>query len=185
MITRRTFFMVSAVVATFALSASAFVGWTQHNPDRRMVKAHWEFNPTSLAQMAAHSDAIVVARAESSSAGRTACDDSGYDCLQFENVAFSTLRPLKGDVGGTFELERVAASSDEAIFFDGDGGEYEAGRTYLLFLDRGEPGNFILSSDQGRFDVTNGRLHAVAREGGAASVLHGRSLDGALRLFGR
>jgi hypothetical protein len=88
--------------------------------------------------------------------------------------------------GASIHVERAGGSDETGArnFIDADGGDFEAGRTYLLFLNRQEDGPYFYQvNDEGRFEVAAGRLRAVAPDGRAAAPLHGRSVAEALRLL--
>ena len=64
---------------------------------------------------------------------------------------------------------------------DADGGAYDTGSVYLLFLKE-QPGTgyYFLINDQARYEVLDGHLEAIEETGAVAEVLLGLSLGEAI-----
>lgn len=187
--TRRTFWTYTLIIALCGLSVSAALGWRHHSQPRGQanVSAHWKEHFSGLGQMVAASDAVVLARADSVAPGRVAYSSNGEDSLAFEVVNFTVTRGMKGErTGGTVSVERVSSAQDGTIaYFNFDGGDFEVGGTYLLFLKKQEDGGpyYYQVNDQGRFHEEGGRLVAASPDDPVAGALHGRSTADALRML--
>jgi len=110
-------------------------------------------------------------------AGRLAQSEDASDTLPFQLVSFTVEHGFKGArAGDSLTVERVGGSADgESVYFDGDGGEFEPGGSYLLFLNRQDDGSYLYQvNDEGRYHVEGGRLKAVRADGRVAATLHGR-----------
>lgn len=186
MLTKRTFVTLTLGIAVLALVGSAYLGWHAPVPPRRFHAA-WKQTFAAPAELARGVDVIAVATAISTRAGRTAYSDNGEDSLPFEEVTFEIHRGLKGARSGdTFVVERAGGLDLErqAVVLDADGGPFELGATYLLFLNRQEEGPFLyLVNDQGRFHVEEDRLVAVDEEDSVAGFFHGRGLGESVALI--
>lgn len=190
MITRKLFVTVTFALAVLGLAGSSIIGWRLHGassePQRRFHTA-WKHTFESPSDLARGVDAIVVARAVQTRAGRIATSDNGEDVLPFQEITFEVQRGLKGARDGdTLVVERVGGLDVEGqvIRLDGDGGPFDLGETYLLFLMRQEEGpHFYQVNDQGRFGVRADHLEAAAREDSVAAFFHGRGTEESLRLI--
>ncbi|MCA1633905.1 MAG: hypothetical protein LC802_09340 [Acidobacteria bacterium] len=180
--TRRTFWTYTLIVALCGLSVSAALGWRNHGQpageDR--TAASWKQHFKDAKELVKSSDAVVVARADSVAPGRVAYSSNGEDALAFEVVNFSVVDGLKGEKdGSTVSVERVSSTQGDTVaYFDFDGGNFEVGGTYLLFLKRQEDGGpfYYQINDQGRFHEEGGQLRAVAPDDAVAALFHGRSV---------
>ncbi|MCA1620503.1 MAG: hypothetical protein LC795_14580 [Acidobacteria bacterium] len=187
--TRRTFWTYTVIIAICGLSSAAALGWRSHSqpPQQPRVSAHWKEHFQGLGQMVAASDAVVLARADSVAPGRVAFSSNNEDSLAFEVVNFTVVRGMKGErTGGTVSVERVSSSQDGTVaYFNFDGGDFEVGGTYLLFLKRQEDGGpyYYQVNDQGRFHEEGGRLVAASPGDPVAGALHGRSTADALKML--
>jgi hypothetical protein len=180
---RRTFWMYTVIVALCGLSVSAAIGWKRHEQpaSRQLTAAAWKEKFQDLDGLAKGVDAIVLARAVATAPGRVAYSADGEDALPFQVVSFEVIRGVKGAKrGDQVQVERAggAAPDGTVSYFDLDGGDFEAGNTYLLFLKRQEDGPYYYQvNDQGRFQVEGGRLRAVEPGEEVSSRLHGRTVE--------
>ena len=181
--TRRKFWTYTVIVALCGLSVSAVVGWKRHEQPagRQLTAAAWKEKFRDLDGMAKGVDAIVLARAAATAPGRVAYSADGEDALPFQVVSFEVIRGIKGAKRGEqVQVERAggAAPDGTVTYFDLDGGDFEAGNTYLLFLKRQEEGPYYYQvNDQGRFQVEGGRLRAVDPGEEVSSRLHARPVE--------
>lgn len=93
----------------------------------------------------------MLGRAIDKQPGRIAYSANGEDALPFEVVAFQVLNGLKGKNGdGVVYVERAGGVDPEGnpVHLNADGGDFELGNTYLLFLKRQEDGGALLLSSQ-------------------------------------
>ena len=180
--TRKTFLTYTVIVALCGLSLSAAFGWQRHGrPAEASFAASWKQHFKDAKELVKGSDAVVVARADSVAPGRVAYSSDGQDSLAFEVVSFTVVDGLKGERDGSaVSLERVSSTTPDGnvAYFDFDGGNFEVGGTYLLFLKKQEDGGpyYYQINDQGRFRDEGGQLRAVEPGDPVAALFHGRSL---------
>lgn len=180
--TRRTFWIYTLIIALSGLSVSAAFGWRSHGQPSGDVRtaASWKQHFKDAKELVKASDAVVVARADSVAPGRVAYSSDGQDSLAFEVVNFTVVDGLKGEKDGSaISVERVSSGQDGTVaYFNFDGGNFEVGGTYLLFLKRQEDGGpyYYQINDQGRFHEEGGQLHAVEPGDPVAAIFHGRSV---------
>jgi hypothetical protein len=180
---RHLHIVLVAALGVAAFSLSAIVGWYSHQVERPRTAAAWKNKFDSLPAQVRGVDVIALAEAVSTMPSRVAHSEDGSDTLPFEVTDFRVVRALKGTSDGASLLVERAGGSDgaETVFIDADGGDFEGGRRYLLFLNRQEDGPcFYQINDEERFEIAAGRLRAVAADGPIAAVLHGRGVDEAL-----
>lgn len=184
MISRKLFWTGTLAVALCGLLTGALADRLSQ-PAGPRARAAWKEIYPAPGQMVRDVDAIVLATATDVQPGRTAVSDNGEDSLLFELVGFDVVRGLKGlETGDRITLER-AAESNASIFLDHDGGSFEVGQQYLLFLKQQEDGGpyFYQVNDQGRFRVANDRLIAVHPGDRVAVRFHQRPVEEGLRLI--
>lgn len=189
--TRKTFRSYTLIIALCALSVSAALGWRHHQQPAGETRtaASWKEHFRGIGEMVKSSDAVVLARADSVAPGRVAYSSNGEDSLAFEVVNFTVTRGMKGErTGSTVSVERVSGTQNGAVaFFNFDGGNFEVGGTYLLFLKRQEDGGpfYYQINDQGRFHVEGGRLVAASPDDAVAAQFHGRPVAEGLSLVSK
>jgi hypothetical protein len=170
------------IVALCGLSAAAVVSWNRHQAkiERQLSSAAWKEKYKTTDELVKRVDAVVLAQAVSTTPGRVAYSANGADALPFEVVEFNVLDGIKGaKTGGQVLVERAGGTDPEGntVHLDIDGGEFEIGNTYLLFLKRQEDGPYYYQiNDQGRFQVEGGRLRAVATDDEVTAPLDGRTV---------
>lgn len=180
--TRRTFWTYTLIVALCGLSVSAALGWRQHRQpaDEVRTAASWKQHFKDAKELVKSSDAVVLARADSIAPGRVAYSSNGEDSLAFEVVNFSVVDGLKGEKdGSTVSVERVSSTQGDTVaYFNFDGGNFEVGGTYLLFLKKQEDGGpfYYQINDQGRFHDEGGHLVAASPDDPVAALFHGRTV---------
>ena len=187
--TRRKFWTYTLIIALCGLSLSAALGWRHHWQPAGEVRtaASWKQHFKDAKELVKSADAVVLARADSVAPGRVAYSSNGEDSLAFEVVNFTVLRGMKGErTGSSVSVERVSSTQGDTVaYFNFDGGDFEVGGTYLLFLKRQEDGGpfYYQINDQGRFHEEGGRLVAASPGDPVAGVLHGRSTADALKML--
>lgn len=164
---RKTFWTYAVLVALCGLSISAVVGWNRHQEGPgQITTAAWKEKYQTAEELVKRVDTIVLAEVVSTMPGRVAYSSNGEDALPFEVVEFRVIEGLKGAKEGQQVLvERAGGTDNEgrAVHVDIDGGEFEKGGTYLLFLKQQEDGPYFYQvNDQGRYQVSGGRLKGVA-----------------------
>lgn len=166
MISRKLFWSLTLVLAVLGFTAGSLVG---DIPEVRRSEAVWKEVFQTPSEMVRGVDAVVLARMIEARAGRMAGPAGGE--LQFEVVELEVLRGFKGAAAG----ERVLV---ERARLDFDGGAFEPGATYLLFLRQQEDGPYFHQvNHQGRFLVVDGRLWASAPEDAVAAFFEGRPVS--------
>ena len=166
MISRKLFWSLTLVLAVFGLTAGSLVGDV---PAVRRSEAVWKEVFGTPSEMVRNVDSIVLARMIEARAGRVAGSAGGE--LQFEVVELEVVRGLKGAAAG----DRVLV---ERARLDFDGGVFEPGATYLLFLRQQEDGPYFYQvNHQGRFLVVEDRLWASAPEDAVAGFFEGRPVS--------
>ena len=172
------------------LVAGAAVGFVVaqdivHGP-RQLSDAAWERVFDSPRALARGADAVVVARVVDVRPGRVAYSDNGEDVLPFQVVELEVQRAIKGASEGERLLVERAGGTDPAghsVFLDADGGDFEVGRDYMLFLSRQPEGDlFYQVNHQARYEVKAGRLAGVDPADTVVARFHGRTLDEGLAL---
>lgn len=165
MISRKLFWSLTLVLAVFGFTAGSLIGDV---PEVRRSDAVWKEVFRTPSEMVRNVDAIVLARMIEARAGRVAGSAEG--ALPFEVVELEVLRGFKGAMAG----DRVLV---ERARLDVDGGAFEPGATYLLFLRQQDDGPYFHQANhQGRFLVVDGRLRASAPEDAVAAFFEGRPL---------
>ena len=178
--TRKTFLTYTLVVGLFGLSVSAALGWRHHQQPvgEARTAASWKHHFKDAKELIKSADAVVLARADSVAPGRVAYSADGEDSLAFEVVNFTVVDGLKGAKdGSTVSVERVSSTQGgDVAYFNFDGGNFEVGGTYLLFLKQQEDGGpfYYQVNDQGRFHAEGGQLRAVDPADPVAAEFHGR-----------
>lgn len=183
MISRRLFWIASLALAAAGLVTGTLSARFLHQP-HWTSRAAWKEVYRAPRQLVRGVDAIAVATAVEARPGRTATSENGEDVLRFELVDFDVVRGLKGvETSDRITLERAAAS-EGGVFLDYDGGPFEIGQTYLLFLKRqGEGDTFYQVNDQGRYRLANDRLEAAEPDDQVAAHFHDRTLKEGLVLI--
>jgi hypothetical protein len=171
--------VLAAGITTGRLVAGHFFPYQQVH----RAEAFWKETFSSPQGLSRGVDAVDLATAAEAVPGRTATSENGEDSLSFELVEFDIVRGLKGaKAGERVTLER-AAETESGHFLEMDGGPFEAGQTYLLFLQRQEGGAYFYQvNHQGRFRVANGRLLAADPDDRVAARFHRRPVAQGLEM---
>lgn len=175
---------VAAVTAVGLVTGVIVADHLLHRPVAS-AEAMWTENFKSPNALARSVDAIVLAQAVDVAPGRIALSDKGEGGLPFQLVDFEVLHAVRGAaVGDRITVERaggVGPAGPVAITFDG--GEFEGGQAYLLFLKQ-QPGTgyYYQVNHQGRYQVRDDHLMAVAPDDPVATRLHGVTLERGLDL---
>lgn len=179
-------------IALCGLSVSAMFGLKRHQdekaqkPSRSKSAAVWKEVYKNPDEMVKSVDTIVLAQAIDRQPGRIAYSSNGEDVLPFEIVAFRVVNDIKGKKGdGIIYVERAGGVDHEGnqVYLDADGGDFEVGNSYLLFLKRQEDGPYYYQvNDQGRYQVEGGRLKAVDKDDEVSVIFHDRPVEEGLQL---
>ena len=189
---RRNFLILTVLVALCGLSVSAMFGLKRHQdykaqqPLRSKSHAVWKEVYKNVDDMVKGADMIVLAQALDKQPGRVAYSSTGEDALPFEVVSFRVIDNIKGKKGDAIiNVERAGGVDPEGnqVYLDADGGDFEVGNSYLLFLKRQEDGPYYYQvNDQGRYQVEGGRLKGVDKDDEVTVMLDSRPVEEGLRM---
>lgn len=172
MISRKLFWSLTLVLAVFGFTAGSLVGHDE--APVRNSEAVWKEVFRTPSEMIRNVDAIVLARVAEARPGRVAGPSKAGDALVFDRVELDVLRGFKRAASEErVFVERVGGSAARLEF---DGGPFEPGATYLLFLRKQGNGVYHQVNHQGRFLVVNDRLWASAPEDRVARAFEGRQV---------
>ncbi len=189
---RKNFLILTILVALCGLSVSAMFGLKRHQDDKAQQplrsKSHavWKEVYKNVDEMVKSADTIVLGQAIDRQPGRIAYSSTGEDSLPFEVVSFRVVNNIKGkNGGGIVYVERAGGINHEGnqVYLDADGGDFEVGNSYLLFLKQQEDGPYYYQvNDQGRYHVEGGRLKGVDKGDEVSVMLHERPVEEGLRM---
>lgn len=189
---RKNFLILTILVALCGLSVSAMFGLKRHQDDKAQQplrsKSHavWKEVYKNVDEMVKSADTIVLGQAIDRQPGRIAYSSTGEDSLPFEVVSFRVVNNIKGkNGGGIVYVERAGGINHEGnqVYLDADGGDFEVGNSYLLFLKQQEDGPYYYQvNDQGRYHVEGGRLKGVDKDDEVSVMLHERPVEEGLRM---
>ena len=189
---RKNFLILTILVAFCGLSVSAMLGLKRHQDDKAQQPllstshAVWKEVYKNVDEMVKGADAIVLAQAIDRQPGRIAYSSNGEDALPFEVVSFQVIDNIKGKKDDAIiSVERAGGVDPEGnqVYIDADGGGFEVGNSYLLFLKRQEDGPYYYQvNDQGRYQVEGGKLKGIHTDDEVTVMLHERSVEEGLRL---
>ena len=189
MISTKRFTLVSLSLAAVGFSSAAWITWELRDPGARS-RAAWAFEARDLGELTFVADAVVVARATDTVPSRVAFSDLGDDALPYEATSFVVEQSIRGPAAGeTIWVERAGGLDPVElveVVIDADGGAFEPGTSYLLFLKEQEPGGYYYQiNGQSRFVLHRDRL--LSFEGSehdpVVEALHGQRLTSALEML--
>lgn len=175
--------ILSAALATGVITAVAVSHFLiPKGPAVTTAAAHWKDLYRTPGGLVAGANLVVVADHLWAEPGRIAGD--GDDVTPFTNNTFAVGRILRGvHEGATLVLEQTGGiMANGTIFNINDGGPYEPGESYLLFLKRTGEGSYYLISHQARYRVRDGFLEGVDPTDPVVAQMHGQSLDRGLKI---
>ena len=164
---------------SLALAVAGFTGGSLIGNEASTVtgKAVWKEVYASPGEMAARVDAIVLARVTGTRQGRVVWSENGEDALPFQIVELEVRQGIKGAAKAErISLERVGGTAPDgrALDLSYDGGAFEPGATYLLFLKKQEDGPYFYQANhQGRYLVAGDRLWAADPRDAVAKTFEG------------
>ncbi len=147
-------------------------------PTTRMMQAQWKDVYKTPGGLVAGADLIVIADHMAAEPGRVVGE--GEDATLFTNNTFvveSTLKGVHEEL--TLKLEQTGGiAADGQVFSINDGGPYEKGGRYLLFLKSRGDGSYYLISHQARYRIDEGEvLEGVDPTDFVVSQFHKLTLD--------
>jgi hypothetical protein len=179
MISRKTFWSIALAVAVAGAGAGVLVG----NAFAPQPSAHaaWKDVFEAPSQLARGVDSIVLARAVGVEPGRVAQSDDGKDFLPYQVYEFEVVRGVKGIATG--ERVFVERAGSPGLVLDVDGGNYEMGATYLLFLNKQDDGPYHFQvNHQGRYLVSDNRLYGIDPNDSVSEFFEGKPVSEGLSL---
>lgn len=183
---RKQFLVGTLAVVALGAAVGFFAGRDFAHGSRQLSATAWERVFDTPRALVRGVDAVVLARVVDVRPGRVAYSDNGEDALPFQVVELEVQRAIKGARESERILVERAGGVDpagESVFLDADGGDFEIGRDYMLFLRHQPEGElFYQVNHQGRYEVKAGRLAGVDPADTVVARFHGRSLDEGLAL---
>lgn len=191
MISTKRFTLVSITLAALGFSGAAWATWEFRDPGVR-TRAAWAFEADDLGVLTRFADAVVLARATETIPSRVAFSDLGDDSLPYEATSFVIERSIRGPAAGETVWVERAGGLDPVdlveVVIDVDGGSFQIGESYLLFLKEQTPGGFYYQiNDQARFVLHGDRVLSFAgtEHDPVIEALHGQRLVSALEMIER
>ena len=188
MISTKRFTLVSVALAAIGFTSAAWITWELRDPGARS-RAAWAYEAQDLGLLTHYADAVVLARATETIPSRVAFSDLGDDSLPYEATSFVVERSIRGPAQGeTIWVERAGGLDPVElveVVIDADGGAFQLGASYLLFLKEQEPGGYYYQiNDQSRFVVHGDRVLSFTgtEDDPVVEALHGQRLSSALEL---
>lgn len=183
---RKQFLVGTLAVVALGAAVGFFAGHDFAHGSRRLSATAWERVFDTPRGLARGADAVVLARVVDVRPGRVAYSDNGEDALPFQLVELEVQRAVKGARETERLLVERAGGIDpegQSVFLDADGGDFEVGRDYLLFLKRQPDGElFYQLNHQARYEVKAGRFAGVEPSDPVVARFHGRNLDEGIAL---
>jgi hypothetical protein len=165
--------ILSAVLAmgiATALAVSSLL--MPKSPPVKTAMAHWRNLYKTTGGLVAGADLVVVANHMWAKPGRVVGE--GEDATPFTDNTFAVTSILKGEhVGETLEVEQTGGlASNGTIFYINDGGAYEPGESYLLFLKSTGEGSYHIISHQARYRMVGETLEGVDPTDSVVARMH-------------
>ena len=158
-----------------ALAVGHFV--TAKRQPAHVIQAQWKNVYRTTGGLVAGADLVVIASHMSAEPGRVVGE--GEDATPFTNNTFAVESILKGvHEGTTLMLEQTGGvMANGQVYNIDDGGPYEPGATYMLFLKGRGDGSYYLINYQARYKLVDGLLEGVDPTDRVVARLHGRTFD--------
>jgi hypothetical protein len=186
MISRKAFWSGALAIAVAGLAMGAVLADQVLHHEVNTVDAAWKEVFEAPSQMVRSVDTVALAKVVSVQPGRVAYSENGEDALPFQVVEFEVVNGLKGARRQQrIFVERAGGITPggQAVNIEIDGGAFENGATYLLFLKKQEEGPFFYQvNHQGRYLLDKGLLWAVTEDDPVAQFFDGQSLTQGLSL---
>ncbi|HLG14061.1 MAG TPA: hypothetical protein VJH03_05955 [Blastocatellia bacterium] len=164
-----------ALGVVVALAVGSFL--TPKPQPAQTAMAHWKNIYKTTGGLVAGADLIVTADHLWAEPGRVVGE--GEDATPFTNNTFAVGSILKGvHEDSTLVLEQTGGvTADGAVFNINDGGPYQPGEPYLLFLKSKGDGTYYLINHQARYRIVDGFLEGVDPTDPVVARFNGMSLD--------
>lgn len=179
MISRKALWSIALAVAVVGAGAGVLIG----NSFAPQPSAHaaWKDVFEAPSQLARGVDSIVLAKAVGVEPGRIAYSSDGKDFLSYQVYEFEVVRGVKG--AQTNERVFVERAGGPGLVLDVDGGNFEMGATYLLFLNKQDDGPYHFQvNHQGRYLVAENRLYGIDPNDSVSEFFEGKPVSEGLSL---
>ncbi len=167
--------LVLSLALVVGFATALVVGKAVSDPQPVTARAQWvDFyrTPTGLI---AGADLIVVARHVTAQPGRV------VGSVPYTMNGFQIEQTIKGmHDGPALLVEQTGGRAGQIIVNIDDGGPFEEGRSYLLFLKSQGNGVFYQINHQARYEIDGDRLVGVDPTDEVVSAFHGREFDTAV-----
>lgn len=173
--------LILTAVSVMALSAMALADEGHATTPGLLAHATWVFQAQSLSDLVERADLIVIAEHGLAKPGRIAGRGQGE--VPFTLNGFIVHSVLKGEFEDDVLLVEQTGGrlpSGEVLRID-DGGPFEPGKHYLLFLADQGTGLYYQLNQQARYGIDRNRLVGIEPSDAVVAQLHGRRLDTVLR----
>jgi len=153
--------VLTAALVVGVATALAVGQFMTSKPATVTAKAQWKNVYRTQSGLVMGADLIVFAEHVSAEPGRVV--GGGEDATPFTNNTFKIEKIVKGEYEGSeLMVEQTGGiMADGRIFNIDDGGPYEIGARYLLFLNSNEEGAFYVINHQARYNVRGDELEGV------------------------
>ncbi len=153
--------VLTAALVMGVATALAVGHFMTSKPATITAKAQWKNVYRTQSGLVAGADLIVLAEHVSAEPGRSV--GYGEDAVPFTNNTFKVEKILKGDYEGSELIveQTGGVMANGLVFSIDDGGPYEIGGRYLLFLNSNEQGAFYVINHQARYSVRGDELEGV------------------------
>lgn len=171
--------VLTAALVMGVATALAVGRFMTSKPATITAKAQWKNVYRTQSGLVAGADLIVLAEHVSAEPGRFVGYDE--DALPFTNNTFRVEKILKGDYEGSeLVVEQTGGvMANGTVFSVDDGGPYEIGGRYLLFLNSNEKGAFYVINHQARYNVRGDELEGVDPTDSVVASFHHARFDDA------
>lgn len=185
MFSRKAFWSVTLSVLVLGAAAGVLLGNSLDKPE---VSSHaaWKQVFRDPAQLSRGVDAVALVKVNSVQPGRVAKSSNGDATLQYYVYDLEVVRGVKGvEAGETLQVERAnALSGGREVAINVDGGPYELGAIYMLFLNRQEDGGayYYQVNNQGRYLVAENKLYSVDPNDEVGGYFEGLEVNEGIKL---
>lgn len=150
--------------------------FASEQPKTLHARVQWERVYRTPVGLIADADLIVEAKHVAAEPGRAAGE--GEDATPFTNNTFAVESVLKGEFHDTdLVVEQTGGMMPDGVLMDvNDGGPFEPGESYLLFLKEQGNGMYFVINHQARYQINADVLQGVDPTDDVVAELHGQRL---------
>jgi hypothetical protein len=185
MFSRKAFWSVTLSVLVLGAAAGVLLGNSMDKLDAQS-HASWKQVFRNPGQLSRGVDAVALVKVNSVQPGRVATSSNGEAALQYYVYDLEVVRGIRGvEAGDTLQVERAnALDGGREVRINVDGGPYELGATYMLFLNRQEDGGpyYYQVNHQGRYLVAENKLYSVDPNDEVGGYFEGLEVNEGIKL---